>query len=122
MALSLCFAVHLIEVLFVFQDTFVAVFSLLSGKMVHVSEQAASILSCKKRLLDSSRFAELLAPQDVGVFYTHTSQSVLPLWNMEAETGDLMHIGKTYFQMKRVIKYSLTQEILQNFTGNWLIN
>ncbi|XP_060115697.1 period circadian protein homolog 3 [Heteronotia binoei] len=80
-------------------DTFVVVFSLLSGKMVHVSEQAASILSCKKRLLDSSRFAELLAPQDVGVFYTHTNQSVLPLWNMDTQTASVYEYAqvKSFF-------------------------
>lgn len=73
--------------MFVFQDTFVAVFSLLSGRIVHISEQAASILNCKKKVLNSSRFVELLVPQDVSVFYTHTDQSHLPLWNMESQTG-----------------------------------
>lgn len=72
---------------FVFQDTFVAVFSLLSGRIVHISKQAASILNCKKKVLDSSRFVELLAPEDVSVFYTHTDQSHLPLWNVENQTG-----------------------------------
>lgn len=68
-------------------DTFVAVFSLLSGRIVHISKQAASILNCKKKVLDSSRFVELLAPEDVSVFYTHTDQSHLPLWNVENQTG-----------------------------------
>lgn len=68
-------------------DTFVAVFSLLSGRIMHISEQAASILNCKKKVLDSSRFVELLVPRDVSVFYTHTDQSHLPLWNMESQTG-----------------------------------
>ncbi|XP_053853482.1 period circadian protein homolog 3 isoform X4 [Vidua macroura] len=68
-------------------DMFVAVFSLLSGRIVHISEQAASILNCKKKVLDSSRFVELLVPQDVSVFYTHTDQSHLPLWNMESQTA-----------------------------------
>ncbi|NXY90810.1 PER3 protein, partial [Alcedo cyanopectus] len=68
-------------------DTFVAVFSLLSGRIVHISEQAASILNYKKKVLDSSRFVELLVPQDVSVFYTHTEQSHLPLWNMERQTA-----------------------------------
>ncbi|KAH1175796.1 hypothetical protein KIL84_022321 [Mauremys mutica] len=36
--------------------------------MVHLSEQTASILNCKKTFLDSSQFMELLAPQDVSVF------------------------------------------------------
>ncbi|KAM8989575.1 period circadian protein homolog 3 isoform 12-T12 [Ara ararauna] len=80
-------------------DTFVAVFSLLSGRMVHISEQAASILNCKKKVLDSSRFVELLVPQDVSVFYTHTDQSHLPLWNMESQTASLYEYAqvKSFF-------------------------
>ncbi|XP_058408788.1 period circadian protein homolog 3 isoform X3 [Diceros bicornis minor] len=62
-------------------DTFVAVFSFLSGRFVHISEQAASILNCKKDFLESSHFVELLAPQDVRVFYTHTAHAQLPFWN-----------------------------------------
>uniref|UniRef100_A0A8C6BBN4 PAS domain-containing protein n=1 Tax=Monodon monoceros TaxID=40151 RepID=A0A8C6BBN4_MONMO len=62
-------------------DTFVAVFSFLSGKLVHVSEQAPSILHCKKEFLESSHFVELLAPQDVRAFYTHTAHAQLPFWN-----------------------------------------
>ncbi|NXN43636.1 PER3 protein, partial [Rhinoptilus africanus] len=80
-------------------DTFVAVFSLLSGRMVHISEQAASILNCKKKVLDSSRFVELLVPQDVRVFYTHTDQSHLPLWNMESQAASLYECAqvKSFF-------------------------
>ncbi|XP_068095025.1 period circadian protein homolog 3 isoform X2 [Hyperolius riggenbachi] len=70
-------------------DTFVIVFSLASGKMVYISEQAAYILDCKKKLLDSSRFVELLAPQDVSVFYKHTTQSHLLPWNIGADTASL---------------------------------
>ncbi|KAH0502157.1 Period circadian protein-like protein 3 [Microtus ochrogaster] len=62
-------------------DTFVAVFSLVSGRLVHISEQAASILNSKKDFLTSSRFVDLLAPQDVRVFYTQTIQSQLPFWS-----------------------------------------
>ncbi|XP_019515941.1 PREDICTED: period circadian protein homolog 3 isoform X2 [Hipposideros armiger] len=62
-------------------DTFVAVFSFLSGRSVHISEQATSILNCKKDFLESSHFVELLAPQDVRVFYTHTAHAQLPFWN-----------------------------------------
>ncbi|NWI91612.1 PER3 protein, partial [Pitta sordida] len=80
-------------------DTFVAVFSLLSGRIVHISEQAASILNCKKKVLDSSRFVELLVPQDVSVFYAHTDHSHLPLWNMESQTASLYEYAqvKSFF-------------------------
>ncbi|KAM4871787.1 period circadian protein homolog 3 [Thomomys bottae] len=62
-------------------DTFAAVFSFLSGRLVHISEQAALILNCKKDFLESSHFVDLLAPQDVRVFYTHTARAQLPIWN-----------------------------------------
>ncbi|XP_073759502.1 period circadian protein homolog 3 isoform X1 [Callorhinus ursinus] len=62
-------------------DTFVAVFSFLSGRLVHISEQATSILNCKKDFLESSHFVELLAPQDVRVFCAHTALAQLPLWS-----------------------------------------
>ncbi|XP_065791909.1 period circadian protein homolog 3-like isoform X1 [Muntiacus reevesi] len=62
-------------------DTFVAVFSFLSGRLVHISEQAPSILNCKKEFLESCHFVELLAPQDMRVFYMHTAHAQLPFWN-----------------------------------------
>ncbi|XP_071431892.1 period circadian protein homolog 3 isoform X2 [Pithys albifrons albifrons] len=88
-------------------DTFVAVFSLLSGRIVHISEQAASILNCKKKVLDSSRFVELLVPQDVSVFYTHTDHSHLPLWNMESQTASLYEYAqvKSFFCRIRSFDY-----------------
>ncbi|KFQ65813.1 Period circadian protein 3, partial [Pelecanus crispus] len=88
-------------------DTFVAVFSLLSGRILHISEQAASILNCKKKVLDSSRFVELLVPQDVSVFYTHTDQSHLPLWNMESQTASLYEYAqvKSFFCRIRQVHY-----------------
>ncbi|KFV96223.1 Period circadian protein 3, partial [Eurypyga helias] len=88
-------------------DTFVAVFSLFSGRIVHISEQAASILNCKKKVLDSSRFVELLVPQDVSVFYTHTDQSHLPLWNMEGQTASPYEYAqvKSFFCRIRQVHY-----------------
>ncbi|XP_029434156.1 LOW QUALITY PROTEIN: period circadian protein homolog 3 [Rhinatrema bivittatum] len=77
-------------------DTFVVVFSLISGKVVHISEQAVSILNCKKKVLDSSRFMELLAPQDASVFYKHTTQSHLLPWNMGTGTA----LSYEYTQVK----------------------
>ncbi|NXT36515.1 PER3 protein, partial [Pelecanoides urinatrix] len=95
-------------------DTFVAVFSLLSGRILHISEQAASILNCKKKVLDSSRFVELLVPQDVGVFYTHIDQSHLPLWNMESQTASLYEYAqvKSFFcRIRQVHYYNQEQEM-----------
>lgn len=63
-------------------------FSFVSGRLVHISEQATSILNCKKDFLASSHFAELLAPQDVRMFYTHTAHAQLPLWNNWTQGGN----------------------------------
>ncbi|XP_055471010.1 period circadian protein homolog 3 isoform X2 [Psammomys obesus] len=62
-------------------DAFVAVFSFLSGRLVHISEQAPLILNSKKDFLKSLHFVDLLAPQDVRVFYAHTAGTQLPFWN-----------------------------------------
>ncbi|NXG55941.1 PER3 protein, partial [Hemiprocne comata] len=107
-------------------DTFVAVFSLLSGRMVHISEQAASILNCKKKVLDSCRFVELLVPQDVSVFYTHTDQSHLPLWNMESQTGGTWNVlipllffrgGKDQEQETRCYPFRITPYLVRVCTS-----
>lgn len=62
-------------------DTFAAVFSFLSGRLVHISEQAALILNSKRGFLKSVHFVDLLAPQDVRAFYAHTAPTQLPFWN-----------------------------------------
>ncbi|XP_061115209.1 period circadian protein homolog 3-like isoform X2 [Conger conger] len=61
-------------------DTFAVVFSLTSGRVLYVSEQASSILGLKSSFLTSVRFVELLYQQDVNVFYSHTGQAHLPPW------------------------------------------
>uniref|UniRef100_A0A671VKC1 Period circadian clock 3 n=1 Tax=Sparus aurata TaxID=8175 RepID=A0A671VKC1_SPAAU len=61
-------------------DSFVVVFSLSSGRVMYASEQAPSILCCKKKFLESTKFVELLFHQDVNVFYSHTAQLHLPPW------------------------------------------
>ncbi|XP_051956980.1 period circadian protein homolog 3 [Xyrauchen texanus] len=61
---------------------FVLVFSLASGKVVYASEQAYSVLHCKRKFLESAKFVELLYHQDVNVFYSHTAQPCLPPWNV----------------------------------------
>ncbi|KAF7693094.1 hypothetical protein HF521_008410 [Silurus meridionalis] len=67
-------------------DTFVVVFSLATGRVVYASEQASSILHCKRKFLDSAKFVELLFHQDVNVFYSHTAQPHLPPWNMSVDS------------------------------------
>ncbi|XP_043912380.1 period circadian protein homolog 3 isoform X2 [Protopterus annectens] len=67
-------------------DSFVVLFSLISGRIVYISEQAPYVLNCKKKLLESCRLVELLDAQDISVFYSHTSQANLPPWNVSSDT------------------------------------
>uniref|UniRef100_A0A8C1LCD0 Period circadian clock 3 n=1 Tax=Cyprinus carpio TaxID=7962 RepID=A0A8C1LCD0_CYPCA len=71
-------------------DTFVVVFSLASGKVVYASEQASSVLHCKRKFLESAKFVELLYHQDVSVFYSHTAQPRLPPWNMGTDSAAVL--------------------------------
>lgn len=64
------------------------VFSLSSGHVMYASEQAPSILCCKRKFLESAKFVELLFHQDVNVFYSHTAQLHLPPWS-NSHTGVL---------------------------------
>ncbi|MED6233132.1 hypothetical protein ATANTOWER_007187 [Ataeniobius toweri] len=70
-------------------DSFVVVFSLSSGRVLYTSEQAPSLLCCKRKYLESAKFVELLFHQDVNVFYTHTAQPHLPPWSNSHSAGVL---------------------------------
>uniref|UniRef100_A0A8C5B418 PAS domain-containing protein n=1 Tax=Gadus morhua TaxID=8049 RepID=A0A8C5B418_GADMO len=61
-------------------DTFSMAVSFLSGKVVYVSPQGASLLRCTPEDLQGTVFSELLAPQDVSTFYSHTAPCRLPPW------------------------------------------
>ncbi|KAL7407691.1 hypothetical protein ABVT39_012177 [Epinephelus coioides] len=70
-------------------DSFAVVFSLSSGRVLYASEQAPSILCCKRKFLESAKFVELLYHQDVNVFYSHTAQPHLPPWSNSHTAGVL---------------------------------
>ncbi|XP_050977047.1 period circadian protein homolog 1a isoform X1 [Labeo rohita] len=67
-------------------DTFSVAVSFLSGKVVYISSQAASLLRCKPERLQGAVFSELLAPQDVSTFYSGTAPCHLPPWSSCAGT------------------------------------
>uniref|UniRef100_A0A8C6DXU3 Period circadian regulator 1 n=1 Tax=Moschus moschiferus TaxID=68415 RepID=A0A8C6DXU3_MOSMO len=69
------------------QDTFSVAVSFLTGRIVYISEQAGVLLRCKRDVFRGARFSELLAPQDVGVFYGSTTPSRLPTWGPGASAG-----------------------------------
>ncbi|KAI7794897.1 period circadian protein-like protein 3 [Triplophysa rosa] len=71
-------------------DTFVVVFSLATGRVVYASEQASSVLHCKRKFLESAKFVELLYHQDVNVFYSRTAQPCLPPWNVGTDSVALL--------------------------------
>lgn len=63
--------------------------SFLTGRIVYISEQAGTLLRCKRDVFRGARFSELLAPQDVGVFYGSTAPSRLPTWGAGASAGEV---------------------------------
>lgn len=63
--------------------------SFLTGRIVYISEQAGILLHCKRDVFRGARFSELLAPQDVGVFYGSTAPSRLPTWGTGASAGEV---------------------------------
>lgn len=80
-------------------NSFLVVFSLVSGRVMYASEQAPSILCCKKKFLDSAKFVELLFHQDVNVFYSHTAQPHLPPWSSSHRAAVLFECAqvKSFF-------------------------
>uniref|UniRef100_A0A1A7XF80 Period circadian protein homolog 2 n=1 Tax=Iconisemion striatum TaxID=60296 RepID=A0A1A7XF80_9TELE len=63
-------------------DIFAVAVSLISGRIVYISDQAASILNCKRDAFQDSKFVEFLIPQDISVFYSFTAPYRLPSWSM----------------------------------------
>uniref|UniRef100_A0A8C9TP39 Period circadian protein homolog 2 n=1 Tax=Scleropages formosus TaxID=113540 RepID=A0A8C9TP39_SCLFO len=68
-------------------DIFAVAVSLNTGKTVYISDQAASILNCKRDMFKNGKFVEFLTPQDVNVFYSFTTPYRLPSWSMCTGTG-----------------------------------
>lgn len=64
------------------QDVFAAAVSLVTGRILYISEQASVVLRCNADLFSNVRFVELLAPQDVNVFYSSTNPYRLPSWSI----------------------------------------
>ncbi|XP_044147294.1 period circadian protein homolog 2 isoform X2 [Bufo gargarizans] len=63
-------------------DVFAVAVSLVTGRILYISEQASIVLRCSADLFSQVRFVELLAPQDVSVFYSSTTPYRLPSWSM----------------------------------------
>ncbi|XP_054888993.1 period circadian protein homolog 2 isoform X2 [Poeciliopsis prolifica] len=63
-------------------DIFAVAVSLSTGKIIYISDQAASILNCRRDAFKDSKFVEFLMPQDISVFYSFTTPYRLPSWSM----------------------------------------
>ncbi|KAM9317040.1 period circadian protein homolog 2 [Gastrophryne carolinensis] len=63
-------------------DVFAVAVSLLTGKILYISDQASALLRCSTNLFSDVRFVELLAPQDVSIFYSSTNPYRLPSWSI----------------------------------------
>ncbi|XP_034412208.1 period circadian protein homolog 2 isoform X2 [Cyclopterus lumpus] len=63
-------------------DIFAVAVSVITGRIVYISDQAASILNCKREVFKNSKFVEFLTPQDVSVFHSFTTPYRLPSWSM----------------------------------------
>ncbi|XP_035526408.1 period circadian protein homolog 2 isoform X4 [Morone saxatilis] len=81
-------------------DIFAVAVSLNTGRIVYISDQAASILNCKRDVFKDAKFVEFLTPQDVSVFYSFTTPYRLPSWSMctgaESSPSDCMQ-EKSFF-------------------------
>ncbi|KAF6115448.1 period circadian regulator 2 [Phyllostomus discolor] len=63
-------------------DMFAAAVSLVTGKVLYVSDQVASIFHCKRDAFRDAKFVEFLAPHDVSVFHSSTTPYKLPPWSV----------------------------------------
>uniref|UniRef100_A0A8C3G2D6 Period circadian protein homolog 2 n=1 Tax=Cyclopterus lumpus TaxID=8103 RepID=A0A8C3G2D6_CYCLU len=78
-------------------------FSVITGRIVYISDQAASILNCKREVFKNSKFVEFLTPQDVSVFHSFTTPYRLPSWSMCTGAGEYLD-GSVPMQRFRISK------------------
>ncbi|XP_042558285.1 period circadian protein homolog 2 isoform X1 [Dipodomys spectabilis] len=63
-------------------DMFAVAVSLVTGKILYISNQVASIFHCKRDAFSDTKFVEFLAPHDVSVFHSSTTPYKLPSWSV----------------------------------------
>ncbi|XP_029629882.1 period circadian protein homolog 2-like [Salmo trutta] len=61
---------------------FAVAVSLITEKIVYISDQVATILHCNREQFTNAKFVEFLTPQDVNVFYSFPTPYHLPSWSM----------------------------------------
>ncbi|KAM4770667.1 period circadian protein homolog 2-like isoform 2-T2 [Rhinophrynus dorsalis] len=80
-------------------DTFAVAVSLVTGRILYISDQASVVLRCESDVFSHVRFVELIAPQDASVFYSSTSPYRLPSWSISsgADSGPLDAVEEKSF-------------------------
>lgn len=89
--------------------------SLVSGKILYISNQVASIFHCKKDAFNDTKFVEFLAPHDVSVFHSYTTPYKLPPWTVCSGLGELLAAASRPLQV-RVWRRLVARGIV----GSWL--
>lgn len=84
------------------QDIFAVAVSLNTGRIVYISDQAASILNCKRDVFKDTKFVEFLTPQDVSVFYSFTTPYRLPSWSMCTGAGTYTSLQTRCYNYTRI--------------------
>lgn len=70
------------------QDMFAVAVSLVTGKVLYISDQVASIFHCKRDAFLNAKLVEFLAPGDVSVFHSSTTPDKLPPWSHRSGPGE----------------------------------
>lgn len=69
---------------------FAVAVSLVSGKILYISNQVAPLFHCKKDAFSDAKFVEFLAPHDVSVFHSYTTPYKLPPWSVSSGLGEVL--------------------------------
>lgn len=72
---------------------FAVAVSLVTGRILYISEQVASIFRCKRDAFSDAKFVEFLAPHDVSVFHGCTTPCKLPAWSTCSRGGEALAAG-----------------------------
>ncbi|XP_053775274.1 period circadian protein homolog 2 isoform X2 [Desmodus rotundus] len=107
-------------------DMFVAAVSLVTGKVLYVSDQVASIFHCKRDTFRDAKFVEFLAPHDVSVFHSSTTPCRLPPWSIRSRADSFaqecmeeksffcrVSVGKSHENEVRYHPFRMTPYLVQ---------
>ncbi|KAK2505842.1 hypothetical protein MC885_013128 [Smutsia gigantea] len=67
---------------------FAVAVSLVTGKILYISDQVASIFHCKRDTFLNAKLVEFLAPHDVSMFHSSTTPYKLPPWSDCSGAGE----------------------------------